>query len=164
MTFFIQILNTYNCHNNLIFLHVKIQILKILIPKKFFKFFYFIDRKKLIFKISPFSDNFLAAAIRRQRIIFACKKYIFWYKNTPFTKLSSFIWGSREIIFLKMTWKLRIQDTKFWLQGVASITDPACVLLSKQLILLVGSQQLLCAQKHSPYILFPHNLPNLYCF
>ena len=31
--------------------------------------------------------------------------------------LSSFIWGSREIIFLKLTRKLNIQDTNFWLWG-----------------------------------------------
>jgi hypothetical protein len=43
-------------------------------------------------------------------------------------------------LLLKLTWKLEIHDRKFWLWGVASITDPAGVLLSKQLILLVGSQ------------------------
>ncbi len=31
--FFLKILNTYNCHNNLIFLHVIIKVLKIKIPK-----------------------------------------------------------------------------------------------------------------------------------
>ncbi len=34
----------------------------------------------------------------------ASKKYIF-------TKLLSFIWGSREIIVFKLTWKLKVQNT-----------------------------------------------------
>jgi hypothetical protein len=37
-------------------------------------------------------------------------------------------------------------------------------LLSKQLIQSFSSQKLLHAKRHSPYILFQHNLPNLYCF
>ena len=58
MTFFQQILNTYNCHNNLIFLHVKIYVLKIEIQKIFFCFFNIIGIKKLINKYSPFFRQF----------------------------------------------------------------------------------------------------------
>ncbi len=54
MTFFLKILNTYNCHNNLIFLHVIIKVLKIKIQKNFFRFFNFIGIKMLIYKILPF--------------------------------------------------------------------------------------------------------------
>jgi hypothetical protein len=32
-----------------------------------------------------------------------------------FTMLLSFIWGSKEIIFLKLTRKIKIQDTNVWL-------------------------------------------------
>jgi hypothetical protein len=61
MTFFLQNLNTYNCHNNLIFLHVIIKVLKTKIQKKNFRFFNFIGIKMLIYKISRFFEKILAA-------------------------------------------------------------------------------------------------------
>ncbi len=165
MALFLKILITYNCHNSLIFLHVKIQISKILIPINFFLFFLYYRYKKVnLQNFAVFPTILRQQRLHRQWIIFACKNYIFCQKNTSFTQLSSFIWGSRETIFLKLTWKFKIQHTKFWLQWVASSTDLAWVLLSKQLILLVSSQKLLGAKRHSPYIIFSHNLPNLYRF
>ncbi len=165
MALFLKILITYNCHYSLIFLHVKIQISKIQIPIKFFLFFEYYRYKKVYLQNFTIFPTILRQQRRHWRwIIFACKNCIFCQKNTSFTQLSSFIWGSREIIFLKLTQKFKIQHTKFWLQGVASSTDLAWGLLSKQLFLLVSSEKLLGAKRHSPYIIFSHNLPNLYRF
>ncbi len=59
-----------------------------------------------------FSTIFWRQQRRRQWIIFSCKNHKFCQKNTSFTKLLSFIWGSREIIFLKLTWKFKKFNTQ----------------------------------------------------
>jgi hypothetical protein len=48
--------------------------------------------------------------------------------------------------------------------GVSSITDFQRAPPSKQLIHLVSSQKLLRVERHSPYILFRHNLSKFYRF
>jgi hypothetical protein len=67
-TFPINFLNTYNCQNNLIFLHVNISVLKNEIPKNS-NFFGIIGKKANGQIFAVFPSIF--------QIILACKKYIF---------------------------------------------------------------------------------------
>ena len=78
MTLFLTNLNTYNCHNNLIFWYVKIWLLNIEIPRIFFLFFWYYRYKKVnLQNFAIFLTVFLQQLQQRRWIIFACENYIF---------------------------------------------------------------------------------------